>query len=172
MHNFTWYVAAPWVDRPNVRIIIEKLQANGWNTNSRWAAIDNEDVSKDDPERDEKLRWQATRDVEDVVKADGLIYVNSAISEGKATELGISIAMLKPVIIIGERSYPDRFNNNIFLNLNIPAYPTVEEAMAWLEDEGHNYLNYVMSKQYEFIQKTQGMMDEFIEATPVEYPSE
>ena len=127
MHNFNFYVAGPWADRPNVRTIIEKVEAAGYQTCSRWAEPDNPDVAEDDPEKATKLRDQAMRDVEDVIMADGLIYVNSLKSEGKATELGISIAMLKPIVVIGGRE------NNIFLNLNIPAYPTVEEALEWLK---------------------------------------
>ena len=147
MHNFNWYVAGPWLDRPNVREIITKIEAAGYQTCSRWAEIDNPDVAEDDPERVQKLRDQAMRDVEDVIMADGLIYVNSLKSEGKATELGISIAMLKPIIIIGGRE------TNIFLNINIPAYPTIEEALEWLKDEGMAYIAWVTEQRMTHLQR-------------------
>ena len=142
MENFTFYVAGPWADRPFVREVIQKLNDAGWKTCSRWAAEDNPDIDPTDPEREAKLRFQAVRDVEDVVKADGLIYVNTGHkSEGKATELGISIAMLKPIVIVGGRE------NNIFLNLRIPAHPTVEETIEWLKGEGLKYIGWVQQRQ-------------------------
>ena len=56
MHNFNFYVAGPWADRPNVRTIIEKVEAAGYQTCSRWAEPDNPDVAEDDPEKATKLR--------------------------------------------------------------------------------------------------------------------
>ena len=148
--NFTWYVAGPWAERPFVRTVIQKLNDAGWATNSRWADPDNPDVAEDDPERDKRLRLQAVRDIEDVIKAHGLIYVNTGHkSEGKATELGISIATLKPIIIVGEGWRA----NNIFLNLNIPAYRTIEEAIVWLEGDGEDYINWVGAEQIRHMER-------------------
>lgn len=141
-NDFVWYCAGPWAERPFVRTVIQKLNDAGWSTCSRWAEPDNPDVADDDPEREEKLRIQAIRDIEDVITADGLIYVNTGHkSEGKATELGISIAMLKPIVIVGGRE------NNIFLNLSIPAFPTTEEAVAWLAGDGQAYIEWVQHNQ-------------------------
>lgn len=164
MDKFVWYVAGPFDHRPQVREIIAKIQAAGWSTNSRWAAEDNEDIAPDDPLREDKLRFQATRDVEDVLMADGLIYVNSKKSDGKATELGLSIATLKPIVIIGDRE------NNIFLNLNIPAFPTVEEMLTWLDADGQYYLKFVQAKQLEYINETQ--MEDAGVLGQMEFPSE
>lgn len=141
MQDFVWYCAGPWDHKAAIYEIVKKIRAAGWGTCSRWAEPDNPDVAADDPERASKLRLQATNDVEDVIKADGLIYVNSKKSEGKATELGISIALLKPIIIIGGRG------GNVFLNLNIPAYPTIEEALEWLKEEGAFYIEWVKLQQ-------------------------
>ena len=169
MENFTFYVCGPWAERPFVREVIQKLNQAGWATNSRWAEPDNPDVADDDPERDQKLRAQAIRDVEDVVKADGLIYVNAGYkSEGKATELGISIAMLKPIVIVGEGLR----SNNIFLNLNIPAHRTVEEAIEWLEGEGQLYLSWVESQQTMHLHASQLVDDEGEDLSDVVFPSE
>lgn len=164
MTDFTFYVAGPFADRPHVREIIAKINAAGWRTCSRWADSDNPDIDPDDPEREAKLRLQAIRDIEDVVKADGLIYVNSQKSEGKATELGISIAMLKPVIIIGTRE------NNIFLNLRIPAYPTIEDALEWLKGAGALYLQWVLQQQLEHARLTAPLDNE--DLARMEPPSE
>ena len=167
MENFTWYCAGPWADRPFVREIIAKIQADGWKTCSRWA--DSLDIPPDATDRQEQLRQRAARDIEDVVQSDGLIYVNSSISEGKSTELGLSIALLKPIIIIGERSYADRGNNNIFLNLNFPCYPTIEDALEWLKGDGQFYLEWVQERQLDHIEKT---LAAFEMADDVEFPSE
>lgn len=137
MRDFTWYIAAPYIHRGQVQEHIAKIHAAGWKTNSRWAEED--DIS-------ECLKSRAMRDVEDVISADGLIYVNSALSEGKATELGIAIALLKPILIVGEQLYPERPNNNIFLNLSIPAFPTIEQMLEWLVVEGQHYIAWVLSQ--------------------------
>lgn len=153
MKNFTWYVAGPWDHRPAVREIIEKINKAGWKTNSNWAAPENPDVDPADPKRDALLKEQAIRDVKDVFEADGLIYVNSKKSDGKATELGLALATLKPVLILGDRE------GNIFLNLEIPAFPTVEEMLTWLEGDGQFYINFVQAKQMEYIQHTTDIFD-------------
>lgn len=162
--SWIWYVAGPWDHREQVREHISKVQAAGWSTCSRWAEPDNPDVDPDDPEREAKLRFQAMRDVEDVIKADGLIYINSKMSEGKATELGISIAMLKPIVIVGSRE------RNIFLHLNIPCHPTIEEALEWLDGDGRYYLEFVVARQEQhllFMGAAAGS-----EEPDIEFPSE
>lgn len=169
--DLVWYVAGPWADRPRVREIIKKLNDAGWQTNSRWAEPDNPDIDPNDPEKDKKLYTQAARDVEDVAMADGLIYVNSLKSEGKATELGICIGMLKPIIVIG----CDRGREgNIFLNLNIPIHNTIEEAMAWLDtDGGEQYINWVMGRQFQYLATMAGMgLVGGEDVSDVEFPSE
>lgn len=118
------YTAGPWADRPHVREIAQKLRDAGHEVTSRWLEV--EDVLDDDPRRDEYLRQQAIHDLEDVIEADGLVYVNSRLSEGKATELGFAMATLKPVIIIGDR------RNNVFLHLELPAFPTIDDAIVWM----------------------------------------
>ena len=164
--SFVWYCAGPWAHRPQVREIIAKINAAGWKTNSRWAEIDNPDIDPADPERRTKLREQAIRDVRDVFEADGLIYVNSKASDGKSTELGMSLATLKPVLIIGDRK------NNIFLNLEIPAFATVEELLLWLEGDGQYYLNFVQAKQLEYINTVSQPFEPEADLTNMVFPSE
>jgi hypothetical protein len=134
----TFYTAGPWKDREQVREIAEKLRAAGYTVNSRWLEV--EDVADDDPKREQYLREQAINDLEDVFKADALLYVNSRKSEGKATELGVAIASLKPIVIVGGRE------NNVFLNLNIPAFPTIDEAITWMKAEEDAYVKMVKEK--------------------------
>ena len=165
MRDFTFYVAGPWAERPFVRGVIQKLNDAGWSTCSRWAEPDNPDVADDDPERETKLREQAIRDVEDVLKADGLIYVNTGRkSEGKATELGISIATLKPIIIVGGRE------NNIFLHMRIPAYPTIEDVLEWLEGDGQAYIEWVEGAQQRHLMEVAHIA--LMPEVEIEYPSE
>ena len=51
-----------------------------------------------------ELEDQATRDFIGVVRADALIVINAEKSEGKAAEMGVAIALMKPVILIGKRT--------------------------------------------------------------------
>lgn len=122
-----FYTAGPWKDREFVKGVAQKLRDNGYEVNSRWL-----EVPETPPEgltMDDYLKQQALDDMQDVISADCLIYINTGtLSEGKATELGVSIAMLKPIIAIGGRS------GNIFLNLNIPNYPTIEEAIDFMKE--------------------------------------
>ena len=141
MKDFTWYVAGPWDHKAEVYELVKKVNAAGWQTCSRWAEPDNTDIDPNAPDYEEQRRFQATRDVEDVTGADGLIYVNSKLSEGKATELGMSMALIRPIIIIGDR------RTNIFLSLDMPCFPTIEEALVWLEGDGRYYINWVTACQ-------------------------
>jgi hypothetical protein len=125
----TFYTAGPMKDQQAVREVAEKLRAAGYTVNSRW--LDIEDGTNKD---EEYLQKMAVIDLEDVLKADALIYVNTGTkSEGKATELGVAIGTMKPIIVIGGKA------NNIFLNLpGLPFFDTVEEAIEKfkeLEDE-------------------------------------
>lgn len=166
--GFTFYVAGPWDHKAEVYAEIKKLRAAGWQTNSRWAEPENPDVAPDDPERNAKLRAQALRDVEDVMRADGLFYINSKYSEGKATELGLSIATLKPIVVVGG----DRGREgNIFLNLSIPLFKTTEEAIEWLNGEGQNYIAWVQQKQMENALMTQMALED-AGGQDVNFPSE
>jgi hypothetical protein len=124
----TFYTAGPWKDREQVKVVAEKLRDEGYKVNSRWLDVPEE--APDGMAYDEYLVQQANHDLHDVVAADVLMYVNTGtLSEGKATELGIAIAMLKPIIAIGGKA------NNIFLNLNIPNFPTIEEAITFLKEQ-------------------------------------
>lgn len=120
------YLAGPWQEQAALVEMGGKLQAAGYTVTSRW--LDAGDVADDDPERETLLKQQAVNDIEDLLTSDAMIYVNSARSEGKATELGMAIATLKPIILIGAREH------NIFLHLNMPAFPTIEEAIVWMQE--------------------------------------
>lgn len=121
------YVAGPWQDREDVvKPIAAKLVGAGYEVTSRWLEVP--DVADDDPHRLEYLKEQAQHDLEDVVKADALVYVNSRKSEGKATELGVAIARLMPIVVIGG------LENNVFLHLGLANFPTIDEALLWMKN--------------------------------------
>ena len=126
--GYRCYVAGPWMHRDEVRVVAQKVRDAGYTVDCRWLDV-HDDVALDDPNREAFLRAQALADIEDILASDAFIYVNSMMSEGKAVELGMAIATLKPIIIIGDR------NNNIFLSLSMPAFPTVEEALVWMKEE-------------------------------------
>jgi nucleoside 2-deoxyribosyltransferase len=122
------YVAGPWADRENVRKIADKVREAGFVVTSNWLDVA-EAPEPGQPGRDEYLQTQAVQDLQNVMEADGLVYVNSMKSEGKATEFGVALATLKPIIIVGNRE------NNIFLNLDIPCFPTIEEAIGYMHEQ-------------------------------------
>src|SRR3990167_6724603 len=104
------YVAGPFKDREFVKGIATKLRENNHRVSSSWLEV--KEVPPDGTALEEYLREQGLKDLQELIESDMLIYVNTGtVSEGKATELGVAIATLKPTIIIGDRS------NNIFLHL-------------------------------------------------------
>ena len=127
MRPIRCYVAGPWADKPNVQSIADKLSEVGFEITSRWLGVD--DVDPEDPNRHQYLQQQAIHDIEDLTRADVLVYVNSMKSEGKATELGMALATAKPIIVIGDRS------NNVFLNLDLQVFPDIEDALVWMEEQ-------------------------------------
>lgn len=127
------YVAGPFSDRDKVRVISEKLQEAGHRVSSSWLQV--RELPPEGPVREDYYREQGLIDLQEVIESDMLIYCNTGtLSEGKATELGVAIAMLKPTIIIGDRS------NNIFLHLNIPCFPDVDVAIAWMIEQKKIYM--------------------------------
>lgn len=76
------------------------------------------------------MQEQAEADFSDLLQADVLFYINSMLSEGKATELGLAMATLKPIIVIGK---PER---NIFLFLGeFPFFDTIPDAISYMDME-------------------------------------
>ena len=134
--SYQIYVAGPFADRPNVREQAEKLRAAGYNVVARWLTLDVEEgpnsagslEALNMEEHQEFLREQAMNDIEDLLNADLMFIVNSRKSEGKAVELGVAIATLKPVIMVGQRT-------NVFQTLNIPRFDTTEGAIEWMKEQ-------------------------------------
>ena len=118
------YCAAPWKTKDRMPAIAGLLEANGHTLTHKWWE------AEDTPESDrtaEILRAQAKSDVQGVLDAQVVVVINSAKSEGKATEQGIAIAHRKPIICIGKRG---EHSANVFQYLpNYRWVDTIEEAV-------------------------------------------
>lgn len=122
-----FYTAGPFKDRDYVREVRGALQVAGYKVKADWLDID---ATSDEAVLEAYLKEMALVDLKDVIAADCLIYCNTGtLSEGKATELGVAIAMLKPVIIVG----PGGRKNNIFCHLNIPYCENIDLLVAFLK---------------------------------------
>lgn len=115
------YVAAPWVKRPEARVVADRLVAHGHTVVSRWLHLHGD---TDDPR---VLAIEAQNDVDDVRRADVLVLCNLEKSEGKSVETGIALASGLSVIVIGQRS-------NIFHYLPaVRVVESVDEALQALQ---------------------------------------
>lgn len=119
------YVAAPWADQASGRAVRAALTTAGFVVQARWLDL-NQQASHD-------LADQARVDWDDLCGAEGLVVVNTRLSEGKAVETGIALARGIPVVVIGART-------NVFHHLpTLRVVPTVWEAIGvlrqWGEDE-------------------------------------
>ncbi len=122
------YVAAPWIHRHLAAEISDTLESRGYVITHKWWIFEGEE---------EDASWEfkqecAKQDQRGVRTADVVILLNSAKSEGKATEQGLALAYGIPVIVIGDKS--DRCN--IFQTLPLfhwvdglgPALDILEEV--------------------------------------------
>lgn len=115
------YVAAPWKHRDDANVAAKQLRDANHVVISRWLR------DHADSTNHVQLQREAMNDLHDLSQCEGLIYLNLAKSEGKATELGFALAMQKRIILVGERE------NNVFLHLpQIYQVPTVHDAIRLL----------------------------------------
>lgn len=119
MNELTCYLAGPWADRAYVREVRDQLVAAGVPINARWIDSHHQDEQEVDTTI---LCDEAMHDLEDVVSSPVLIVVNSKYSEGKAVELGVALALMKDIILIGTPS-------NVFHHLPICKVDNVEQAI-------------------------------------------
>lgn len=132
----TFYLAAPWAEREQARAARQKLIDAGYNVNSRWldfekdAGDDGLSISK------ETLQQEAIHDLEDVSHADALILLNTQArgeeTSGKAVEFGFAMGLLKPVLIVGNRT-------NVFHHLPIPVLPSIDDLIVWMKEQEASY---------------------------------
>ena len=131
------YVASAWVTGDQALIARDKLIRAGFEVTSRWlerVGVENPpacpgyDYTKDPNYMNNHARLESQKDIEDVSRADAVVVVNLAKTEGKAVETGMAIALGIPVIVVGEKS-------NTFHSLDAPAMrvvATIEDAIEVL----------------------------------------
>jgi len=121
------YIAGPWVHRHDMPAIAAKLERAGHTITHRWWEFEG-----DENNLTKKFLFEcALKDVHGVLSADVVVVINSAKSEGKATEQGIAIAEEKPIIVIGKQG---EHSKNIFHYLALYSFVnTVEDAIKKLE---------------------------------------
>lgn len=122
------YIAAPWIHRQDAIAAGEKAKAWGLEVTSRWFTHEGD---PNDPSghssSDEAIRQQAREDIADVMRADYVIVLNLAKSEGKAVETGIALHAGIPIVSV----LPDGRRSNIFQALTVTV-PTLEDALQYI----------------------------------------
>jgi nucleoside 2-deoxyribosyltransferase len=122
MHKI--YIAAPWVHKDRMPEIAAKFEAQGHLVTHKWW-----EVEGTGPYSDDEREHFADADRDGVLGADILVLINSAKSEGKATEQGMAIAAGIPIVAVGKLG--DQETKNIFHYLTDCYHwvETVEEAV-------------------------------------------
>jgi nucleoside 2-deoxyribosyltransferase len=124
------YVAGPWVDRENAKQLADRLQKFGYIITADWWNY--ESGIRTGEERDEFLTHCAVVDKRGVETADAVVLINSSVSEGKAVEQGIAIALDLPIIAIGTRG---EHSKNVFHYLyNYKWVPDADAAIAKVQE--------------------------------------
>lgn len=103
------YCAGPWVHKADLKVVADELRTDGFEVVSRW-----HDTSLNSGIYEAEkhvMEEEAQKDYDDINKADTLVYLNLAKSEGKATELGIALAKGFNIYVVGGKL------NNVFLHL-------------------------------------------------------
>ena len=129
------YVAAPWINKDLAATAQEQLEAEGFEVTSHWIKH-HSDAVLGNPADFKELRTQALEDVEDIIKSDLFLIMNTGVtSEGKATELGLAYALSIPIVLVGPRLI------NIFYYLGgIEQCDSLEEAITVIKDGVKEYL--------------------------------
>jgi len=124
------YIAAPWLHKQDAIAAGQRLVSLGIEVTSNWF------FHEGDPKDPTgvsislaEIQYQAKEDIKDVLRADYVVVLNLAKSEGKAVETGIAIANNIPVISVGTRS-------NIFQSLG-PEVASLDDAIAILQGVTH-----------------------------------
>lgn len=103
------YCAGPWIHKSDLKVIADELRHRNFTVTSRWHDTTlNSNIYEAEPR---VMSEEAQKDYDDIFAADTLVYLNSAKSEGKATELGIALARGYDIFVIGGRQ------NNVFQHL-------------------------------------------------------
>lgn len=118
------YLAAPWIDKDKMAEVSKPFEDAGHKITWHWWQVPG---APEDGTRNAYLTQEAENDADGVFRADVLVLLNTARSEGKAVEQGLAIAWSKPIIAVGKRG---EHSLNVFHYL--PEYkwvPTVQDAI-------------------------------------------
>jgi len=112
------YVAGKWEETEAVRAVQELVRQAGHIVSYDWTRY-----LKDLP-----LRLQAIADLEGVLQADAVIFLNHPRCAGAFTEIGIAIGQQIPVVVV-----KPELKDNIFFNLDrVYSCQTASEAVQLL----------------------------------------
>jgi Nucleoside 2-deoxyribosyltransferase len=111
------YIAAPWVSRDLARAFASRCADRGIFITHPWWDYEGEF------DEHAKMAEFARLDLEGVRRADVVILLNTAKSEGKAVEQGLALAWGKPIVAVGKLGEESL---NIFHHL--PAYTWVDDT--------------------------------------------
>ena len=100
------YIAAPWSHKADALAAKQQFEAAGCEVTAHWiireSILEYDDLTK--PEHKDECTEQAQLDVADILQSDVFVILNLALSEGKATEMGIAYALGIPIILVGDLS--------------------------------------------------------------------
>ena len=118
------YIAAPWAEKNGLASEARgALLEAGHEVTSRWLDLDDDVQNTKDTT---VMRAEALNDIEDIINSNLMLLINTGrATAGRHVETGIAIAMLKPVIIIGEKT-------SVFHHLRCPRVDSINEAIAEL----------------------------------------
>lgn len=117
MGSMSIYIAAPWVARDLARVFASHCADRGIVVTHPWWDYEGKFTETN------KMAEFAQLDVDGVKRADMVVLLNTAKSEGKAVEQGLAIAWGKPIIAVGEIGEQSM---NIFHHL--PCYTWVDDT--------------------------------------------
>lgn len=122
------YVAAKFEEAQRVQRVYETLRARGFTITHDWTT---EDASLYEGEAKLAYKRQcAINDYHGVKNADAMLVLNHALLYGGAAEMGMAIALEKPVYVVGSD-----IRENIFFHLGPPYVmicPSLPDAIMHL----------------------------------------
>lgn len=139
------YIAAPWVEKEAAKTVARVFEAAGFDVTSRWHDKHHQDSEPGTesyltaPKDEALLQKEASDDLEDILKSQGMVVLQYAKSEGKAFEQGFILAasqftgMNNKIIVVT----PDGTRGNVFQYLKdiYTVVPDVDcalqEAKTW-----------------------------------------
>lgn len=121
------YIASSWLMKDDMPQFAREFEQAGHEITFKWWEVPDSEANS----------TQALNDLNGVLDADAMILLNTAKSEGKATEQGIAIASGIPIVAVGTQEQAWETSKNIFQWL-VDVYewcPTVHDALNYLQSD-------------------------------------